>query len=221
MLHGGQEQCPWTGVVVPIFKKEDLRVCSNYRGITLLSLPGKVYAPVLERRFRLFAEPQIQDKQCGFRPSRGTVDQLFTLARLLAGSWEFAQPVYMCFVDLEKTFDRVPLGLLWGVLREDGVPGSLLRAIRSLYAWSKSCVSILSIKSDTFPVGFGLCQGCPLPPVLFVIFMVRISRRSLGVEQVRFGGLCCLQMMWSCWHPRTVTSGIHWGVLQPSVKRWG
>ncbi|KAI3364214.1 hypothetical protein L3Q82_011023 [Scortum barcoo] len=34
-----------TGVVVPLFKKGDRRVCSNYRGITLLSLPGKVSTP--------------------------------------------------------------------------------------------------------------------------------------------------------------------------------
>ncbi|XP_034539437.1 uncharacterized protein LOC117812645 [Notolabrus celidotus] len=39
----------------------------------------------------------------------------------------------MCFVDLEKAYDRVPRGLLWGVLREYGVRGPLLRAIRSLY----------------------------------------------------------------------------------------
>ena len=32
------------GVLVPLFKKGDRRVCSNYRGITLLSLPGKVYS---------------------------------------------------------------------------------------------------------------------------------------------------------------------------------
>ncbi|KAK3570524.1 hypothetical protein QTP86_022063, partial [Hemibagrus guttatus] len=38
-----------TGVVVPLFKKGDQRVCSNYRGITLLGLPGKVYSRVLER----------------------------------------------------------------------------------------------------------------------------------------------------------------------------
>ncbi|TWW73510.1 hypothetical protein D4764_15G0009040 [Takifugu flavidus] len=31
-----------TGVVVPLFKKGDRRVCSNYRGITLLSLPDDV-----------------------------------------------------------------------------------------------------------------------------------------------------------------------------------
>ncbi|KAK3516914.1 hypothetical protein QTP70_028206 [Hemibagrus guttatus] len=138
-----------TRVVIPLFKKGDRRVCSNYRGITLLSLPGKVYSRVLERRVRPLVEPWIQEEQCGFRPSRGTLDQLYTLHRVLEGSWEFAQPVHMCFVDLEKAFDRVPCGILWEVLWEYG--------------------------------------GCPLSPVLFIVFMDRISRRSQGLEGVRFG----------------------------------
>ncbi|KAI3369560.1 hypothetical protein L3Q82_007769 [Scortum barcoo] len=119
--------------------------------------------------------------------SCGTLDQLYTLRRVLEGLWEFAQPVHMCFVDLEKAFDRVPRGILWGVLREYGVRGPLLRAVRSLYDRSRSLVRIAGSKSDLFPVHVGLRQGCPLSPVLFIIFMDRISRRSQGPEGVRFG----------------------------------
>ncbi|KAK3544536.1 hypothetical protein QTP86_015589 [Hemibagrus guttatus] len=97
-----------TGVVVPLFKKGDRRVCSNYRGITLLSLPGKVYSRVLERRVGLLAEPRIQEEQCGFRPGRGTLDQLYTLHRVLKSLWEFAQPVHV-FCGLGEGFRPCPL----------------------------------------------------------------------------------------------------------------
>jgi len=176
-----------TGMVVPIFKKGDQRVCSNYQGITLFSLPGKGHARELERRLQLIVKPQIQEEQSGFRPGRGTVDQLLTLARILEGSWEFAHPVYMCFVDFKRAYNHVPWGTLWGLLQEYGVMGPLLQAIQSLYNCNESCVCILGSKSDSVDVG--LHQGCPLSPILFVIFMDRISRCSWGKESVWFGDL--------------------------------
>ena len=39
-----------TGGIIPIFKKGDRKQYTNYRGISLLSLPGKVYAKCLERK---------------------------------------------------------------------------------------------------------------------------------------------------------------------------
>ncbi|XP_042278774.1 uncharacterized protein LOC121904981 isoform X1 [Thunnus maccoyii] len=105
-----------------------------------------------------------------------TVDQLFTLSRTLEWSWEFAHPVYMCFVDL--AYDRTPWCTLW--------------AIWSLYNHSESCVRILSSESNSFSVGVGLRQSCPLSSIPFVIFMDKISRRGRGVSGLRTSGFASL-----------------------------
>jgi len=93
---------------------------------------GKGLGPIVE--------PQLKEEQCGFCPFCGTVDQLFTLG----GLWDMGvcHPVYMCFVHLEKAYDRVPRGILWGVLREYGVLGPLVRAILV----QPTCVRILGTK---------------------------------------------------------------------------
>ncbi|KAI3354938.1 hypothetical protein L3Q82_004554 [Scortum barcoo] len=137
------------------------RLCNiAWRGSHFSASQEEVYARVLERRIRPIVDPRIQEEQCGFRPGRGTLDQLYaTLHRVLEGLWEFAQPVHMCFVDLEKAFDRVPRGILWGCSASMGSGRPLLRAVRSLYDRSRSLV-----------------QHCR-----------QISRRSQGPEGVRFG----------------------------------
>ena len=63
-----------TGVIIPIYKKGDHKQCANNRGISVLSLPGKVYVKCLERRCRQTVEPALENGQCGFRPGRSTTD---------------------------------------------------------------------------------------------------------------------------------------------------
>ncbi|TWW59288.1 hypothetical protein D4764_06G0008180 [Takifugu flavidus] len=92
----------------------------------------------------------------------GDVDQLYTLSRVFEGAWEFAQPVHMCFVDLEKAFDHVPQGVLWGVLREYGVSGPLIRAVRSLYDRCQSLFRIAGSKSNSFPMMWSCWRHRPM-----------------------------------------------------------
>ncbi|VDO98702.1 unnamed protein product [Schistosoma curassoni] len=50
-----------------IQKKGDLSKCENYRGITLLSVPGKVFTRVLLNRMKDSIDAQLRDQQAGFR----------------------------------------------------------------------------------------------------------------------------------------------------------
>ncbi len=69
----------WTSAyVVPLYKgKGDKYECTSFRGISLLSIAGKVYGKVLIKRVREGTEGMIRDEQRGFRRGRGCVDQIF------------------------------------------------------------------------------------------------------------------------------------------------
>ena len=147
-------------LIVPIHKKGSRTKCENYRGISLLSIPGKVYASVSEKRMRTITEGIVLEEQGAFRKGRSCVDQLFTVRQLGEKIIEKNKRMLMVCVDLEKAYDRVDRELLWRVLRTYGVNGELLRAVRSLYDNGKACVSDQGQKSDWFGVGQGVRQGC-------------------------------------------------------------
>lgn len=73
--------------------------------------------------------------------------QLFILSRIFEGVSEFAQPAYVCCVDLEKAFDCVLQSILCEMLQEYGVSGPLSWLILYLYNHYKSLVCIADHKS--------------------------------------------------------------------------
>ena len=93
--------------MVPIFKKKrDVMKCGSYRGVKLLEHGMKIIERVLERRIRALVD--FGEAQFGFMPGKGTVDALFLVRRLQEEHRAKDKKMYMCFVDLEKAFDRVP-----------------------------------------------------------------------------------------------------------------
>ena len=72
-----------SAVIVPLYKgKGEMIECKNYRGISLLSVVGKIYADILVDRVRRVTRGLIEDEQGDFRAGRGYVDQLFTLIQI-------------------------------------------------------------------------------------------------------------------------------------------
>ena len=70
-------------VVVPIPKKGDLKLCDNWRGISLLDVAGKVFAWILQDRLQGIAEKVLPESQCGFRKGRGCTDMVFAARQLV------------------------------------------------------------------------------------------------------------------------------------------
>ena len=61
---------------IPIPKKGNVKECSNYRTIALISHASKVILKILQARLQQYVNREIPDVQAGFRKGRGTRDQI-------------------------------------------------------------------------------------------------------------------------------------------------
>ena len=50
--------------------------------------------------------------------------------------------LYMCFVNIEKAFDRVPRKVIERAMRKKGLPEVIVRAVMSLYHEAKTKVRV-------------------------------------------------------------------------------
>ena len=190
----------WTqSTFVPLYKKGDPSVCANYRTISLISHASKVLLKVILGRIKPKAELELAEEQAGFRPGRGTHNHLCNLRILTERARARRQPLYMCFVDFEKAFDRVSHKKLWQVLKDMGFAGHIVALIRSLYADQVTNVRIHGRTSGWFKAKRGVRQGCTLSPYLFNLMAELLMRVALdGYDGgFRIGGRCITNLRYA------------------------
>lgn len=179
------------GVIAPIFKAGDPESLDNYRGITLLSVPGKVLEAIINRRMSgaLEAEGVLDEAQGGFRPGRGCEDLVFALSEVLQARRERREASYCAFIDVRKAYDSVwvdgLMSKLWGI----GVRGKAWRFLRAWNTGVQSCVMVDGRRSRLFPLYQGVKQGSLLSPLLYCVFVNDLAQlyREAGLGVVEGG----------------------------------
>jgi hypothetical protein len=71
---------------------------NNYRGIALVSAVCKLFMYIILGRIQPTIEKCIAKEQAGFRPHRGTEEQLFILDNIIDRYKRAGKPLYVCFV---------------------------------------------------------------------------------------------------------------------------
>ena len=109
-------------MTMPIYKEGDKEVASNYRGITLLSIVGNLFANIIEKRLSKWCEDRkiFEQEQAGFRAGRSTVNHIFTLAEIIKRKKREGKPMYACFLDIKEASDTVWREGLWDKLQGIG-----------------------------------------------------------------------------------------------------
>ena len=180
----------WTrGIILPFWKHKGEKLdCANYRGITLLSIPGKLFTRILLTRALPAIRSSRRPQQAGFMPSRSTTDHISALRLLIEKSREYRKDrlLYIAFIDLKAAFDTVDHTSLWKILEVLRAPPKIIALFKGLYGHAQSCVRMNGKDSDWFAINSGVRQGCVAAPDLFncVVdyLMTQVTKQVAGVQ---------------------------------------
>jgi hypothetical protein len=176
-----------TGIIFPLHKHDSRLDPSNYRPITLLSVVGKLFGVIVNARLSAFSEAtgSLSDEQGGFRPNRGTTDQVFLLREVLASRKERGLPTFATYLDARKAYDTVWREDAYVRIHESGVKGKLWRQLQAMHSGLTRRVMHPLGMTDCFNVDRGVAQGAVESPWVYANFIDGLAKalkaRGLGV----------------------------------------
>ena len=127
-------------VFIPTPWKGNVKECSNYLTIALISHASKVILKIFQARLQLYVNWELTDVQARFRKGRGTRDRITNIHWIIKKVWELQKHTYLCFIDCTKAFDCVFPNKLWENLKGMGIPDHLTCLTRNLYAGQEATV---------------------------------------------------------------------------------
>ena len=164
----------WTlARVVPIYKKGEKQKPSNYRPVSLTSVPCKILESLIRDQImaHLVDHNLLSNHQHGFRPKRSCNTQLLEALDDWSRDLECGNPVDSVYLDFQKAFDSVPHLRLLKKLYSYGIAGKLLDWIASFLIGRRQQVVLEGSHSDWTEVASGVPQGSVLGPLLFIIYV--------------------------------------------------
>ena len=84
--------------LIPIPKKGNVKECSHYRTIALISYTSKVMLKILQARLQQYMNHELPDVQAGFRKGRGTRDQIANIHWIIETARECQKNIYFFFI---------------------------------------------------------------------------------------------------------------------------
>ena len=162
-------------VLVPIIKdpKSSVTDINNYRPIAITSVASKIFEKLMLSRLQEYLHTS--DNQFSFKAKLASDMCIFTLKNIIEYYVTSSSPVYVCYLDASKAFDRVNYWLLFKKLVKRNVPTIFIRFLMSWYCSQEFVVRWGQTFSSPFSATNGVRQGGILSPLLFNVYLDDLS----------------------------------------------
>ena len=142
----------------------------NYRGITVLSILGKLLERVIQNRTKDQIEEQESRMQRGFTSNSSAVNAVLILSENQKEAKELGEPLKLVTVDACKAFDVVWQESLLRKLFNAGIQGSLWVCLKNLYRGAFFSVKWQSRISEPFEIKLCVRLGGILSTLHYKLF---------------------------------------------------
>ncbi|XP_060064977.1 uncharacterized protein LOC132545315 [Ylistrum balloti] len=178
-----EEQIPdsWKkGLIMKLPIKGNLKECKNSRGITLLSVVGKLLGRIIIDRIREGIDIRLRKEQAGYRKGRSTTQQVFILRNIIEQVNEWQATLYLNFIDFEKAFDSIHRESRWTIMRKYRVSDKIVSIVRLFYEDFQCAVENQGETGEWFNIKTGVKQQCNMSGFIFLVIMDWVIRKAVG-----------------------------------------
>ena len=174
--------------VIPIYKKDDPEVFSNYRPVSVLPCFSKILERIMFNRCMNYIDKNniLNEKQFGFRSNHSTYMAIVELVDKVTSAVERNENTLGIFLDLSKAFDTIDHDILLYKLEYYGFRGIVLDWFKSYLKDRKQFVRYLSYDSEYKNIKCGVPQGSILGPLLFILYVNDITKTTSLFEIILF-----------------------------------
>ena len=165
------------GIIITLHKggKKSKIDPNNYRAINLSSAILKLFEKLLLEKVKSAITKPLNCLQGGFRPQVGCNMSSLMIKECISYAKENQSKLFVCYLDIQKAFDRMWHNGLFVKLYDLGMRSKLLGIIIDLHTNMKSCVLYKGHKSIYFHIVQGSRQGGVFSPCFHVITMIYLS----------------------------------------------
>jgi ribonuclease HI len=144
----------------------------NYRPINLTETGFRIFEAVIRLRLASWTDNILHQNQYGFRRAQSTMSALLSVVTEIHSAISQLKPLYACFLDAVKAFDRVPHQAILEACMQYGLSSSSCRLLSAMISKHTSTVFDPSSQEVIFdiPVNCGVLQGGINSPPLFTLF---------------------------------------------------
>jgi exonuclease III len=153
---------------------------NNYRPIAITCVVSKILELwILDKIGHLLGT---HSHQFGFKKGHATDLGIFVMKEIIDFYNTASSPVYVCYIDATKAFDRVNHWILLDKLLSRNIRKCFVRLLMTWFITQTFIVKWGSCYSDSFCCTNGVRQGGILSPILFNVYVDELSARLRSVK---------------------------------------